>query len=78
MYLLETLEHAFSTPIHQVAEETKIDHRFVRAIMLQESGGCIRIPTSNFGVPNAGLMQDHNGDATCNSDITGVVQNPSP
>lgn len=23
-------------------------------------------------------MQDHNGDATCNSDITHVVQNPCP
>ena len=64
--------------IQEVAEETKVDHRFILAIILQESGGCVRVPTSNFGVRNPGLMQDHNGDATCNSDITGVVQNPCP
>ena len=46
--------------------------------MLQESGGCVRIPTSDFGVPNTGHMQDHNGDATCNSVFTGVAQNPCP
>ena len=33
-------------------------------------------PILAFAIP--GLMQDHNGDATCNSDITGVVQNPCP
>lgn len=64
--------------IQQVAMETKVDHRFILAVILQESGGCVRVPTSNFGVRNPGLMQDHNGDATCNSDITGVVQNPCP
>ena len=64
--------------IQQVAIETKVDHRFILAVILQESGGCVRVPTSNFGVRNPGLMQDHNGDATCNSDITHVVQNPCP
>lgn len=64
--------------IQQVAVETKVDHRFILAVILQESGGCVRVPTSNFGVRNPGLMQDHNGDATCNSDITHVVQNPCP
>ena len=64
--------------IQQVAVETKVDHRFILAVILQESGGCVRVPTSNFGVRNPGLMQDHNGDATCNSDITHLVQNPCP
>ena len=64
--------------IQQVATETKVDHRFILAVILQESGGCVRAPTSNFGVRNPGLMQDHNGAATCNSDITHVVQNPCP
>ncbi|KAF6232147.1 hypothetical protein HO173_009530 [Letharia columbiana] len=64
--------------IQQVAVETKVDHRFILAIIMQESGGCVRVPTSNYGVRNPGLMQDHNGNATCNSDITGVVQNPCP
>jgi hypothetical protein len=61
-----------------VAKETKVDHRFILAIIMQESGGCVRVPTSNFGVRNPGLMQDHNGAATCNSDITHKVQNPCP
>jgi hypothetical protein len=64
--------------IQQVAKETKVDHRFILAIIMQESGGCVRVPTSNFGVRNPGLMQDHNGAATCNSDITRKVQNPRP
>ncbi|KAK0614899.1 exo-beta-1,3-glucanase, partial [Bombardia bombarda] len=64
--------------IQQVASETAVDHRFILAVILQESGGCARAPTSNFGVRNPGLMQCHNGDGTCNSDITGQVQNPCP
>ena len=38
----------------------------------------MRAPTSNYGVRNPGLMQDHDGDATCNSDKTGNVLNPCP
>ncbi|MCJ1343056.1 hypothetical protein MMC31_001247 [Peltigera leucophlebia] len=64
--------------IQQVALETKVDHRFILAVIMQESGGCVRVPTSNFGVRNPGLMQCHNGDGTCNSDITGQNQNPCP
>lgn len=64
--------------IQQVALETKVDHRFILAVMMQESGGCVRVPTSNFGVRNPGLMQCHDGDGTCNSDLTGQVQNPCP
>lgn len=64
--------------IQQIATETKVDHRFILAVIMQESGGCVRAPTSNYGVRNPGLMQDHDGDATCNSDITSQVQNPCP
>ncbi|KAL1961818.1 hypothetical protein VTN77DRAFT_1030 [Rasamsonia byssochlamydoides] len=65
--------------IQQVANETKVDHRFILAIMLQESGGCVRAPTTNWGVRNPGLMQDHDGSATCNSDLPPyTVQNPCP
>ncbi|MCJ1424643.1 hypothetical protein MMC29_002531 [Sticta canariensis] len=71
--------------IQQIATETKIDHRFILAVIMQESGGCVRVPTSNVQVPtpnggvrNPGLMQDHDGDGTCNSDITHQVQNPCP
>ncbi|KIW08508.1 uncharacterized protein PV09_01402 [Verruconis gallopava] len=65
-----------SSAISQVAGETGIDARFILAIMLQESNGCVRAPTTNYGVRNPGLMQDHNGQATCND--SGNVQNPCP
>lgn len=64
--------------IQQIATETLVDHRFILAVIMQESGGCVRVPTSNYGVRNPGLMQDHDGDGTCNSDITNQVQNPCP
>lgn len=62
--------------IQTVATETKVDHRFILAVIMQESGGCVRAPTSNFGVRNPGLMQDHDGSATCND--AGNVQTPCP
>lgn len=62
--------------IQQIALETRIDHRFILAIVLQESGGCVRAPTTNGGVKNPGLMQDHNGAGTCNGD--GRVLAPCP
>lgn len=37
---------------------------------MQESGGCVRAPTSYYSVRNPGLMQSHNGPATCNEDAT--------
>jgi len=67
---------AISTAIQTVAGETGVDPRFILAIMLQESNGCVRAPTTNFGVNNPGLMQDYNGAASCN--IGGSVQNPCP
>lgn len=62
--------------IETVAKDTKVDHRFILAVIMQESGGCVRAPTTNFGVRNPGLMQDHNGKATCNDG--GSVSNPCP
>ncbi|KAF2431292.1 hypothetical protein EJ08DRAFT_194973 [Tothia fuscella] len=62
--------------IKQVAGETGVDSRFILTIMLQESNGCVRAPTSNYGVRNPGLMQSHDGAATCND--RGNVQNPCP
>lgn len=67
------------TAIQQVANETGVDQRFILAVVIQESWGCVRAPTTNGGVRNPGLMQDHNGSATCNSDIAPyLVQNPCP
>jgi hypothetical protein len=64
--------------IQQVAVATKVDHRFILAIIMQESSGCPRAATSTSpsGVKNPGLMQDHNGTNSCNHD--GKVQTPCP
>lgn len=61
--------------IKQVSGETGIDPRYILAVMMQESNGCVRAPTTNWGVRNPGLMQGHNGAATCNEN---GVQNPCP
>jgi len=51
--------------IQQVALQTGVDNRFILAIIMQESKGCVRVPTTNNGVRNPGLMQSHNGSGTC-------------
>lgn len=43
---------------------------------MQESGGCVRVRTTYNPVRNPGLMQDHDGQATCNEN--GNKQNPCP
>ncbi len=66
------------TAIQQAAVTTKVDHRFILAVILQESGGCPRATTStsSSGVKNPGLMQDHEGTATCNDGSK--IQTPCP
>ena len=44
--------------------------------MMQESGGCSRVITTNYGVSNPGLFQSHDGKGSCNKD--GQVQTPCP
>ncbi|GAW17979.1 hypothetical protein ANO14919_074480 [Xylariales sp. No.14919] len=51
--------------IGQVSSNTGVDNRFILAIMMQESKGCVRVPTTNNGVVNPGLMQSHNGAGSC-------------
>jgi hypothetical protein len=54
--------------IEAVAATTKLDHRFILAVILQESGGCVRVDTSTSpdgSVTNPGLMQDYDGTASC-------------
>lgn len=62
--------------IQKAAAATGVDHRFILAVIMQESGGCVRVHTTNYGVRNPGLMQCHNGDGTCNDN--GWVRNPCP
>jgi len=66
--------------IEQVAAETFVDHRFILAVIMQESVGCVRVVTTNGGVSNPGLMQDHDGANSCSgvnpcpqSTITGMI-----
>ncbi|KAI0811668.1 putative muramidase [Xylaria sp. FL0064] len=51
--------------INQVSSQQGVDNRFVLAIMMQESKGCVRVPTTNNGVVNPGLFQSHNGSGSC-------------
>ena len=64
--------------IESVALATQVDHRFVLAIIMQESKGCVRVHTTNYGVRNPGLMQDHDGQSTCNNDQTHEILTPCP
>jgi hypothetical protein len=54
------------TAVQQISAQTGVDQRFILAIIMQESGGCVRVPTTNWGVRNPGIMQSHNGQGTCN------------
>lgn len=67
--------------IQAVAARSKLDHRFILAVVMQESNGCVRVPTSYSPVPdnitNPGLMQCFEGNGTCN--VKGKTpQNPCP
>ncbi|KAK6330447.1 hypothetical protein TWF696_003339 [Orbilia brochopaga] len=47
--------------IQQAAKASNVDHRAILAVIMQESAGCLRCPTTNNGVRNPGIMQSHNG-----------------
>lgn len=47
--------------IEKVASESGVDVRVILCIIMQESGGNVRIRTTNNGVRNPGIMQSHNG-----------------
>ncbi|KAF4627826.1 hypothetical protein G7Y89_g10332 [Cudoniella acicularis] len=64
--------------IVQVASETGVDARYILAVLMQESKGCVRVYKTDGGVRNPGLMQCHDGAGTCNSDRTGEILNPCP
>lgn len=71
----EEIDH-IKNSINQVAGSSSVDPRFILAIIMQESNGCVRVQTTNYGVNNPGLMQSHDGTGTCN-DGTNVL-NPCP
>ncbi|KAH9906341.1 hypothetical protein F4778DRAFT_643764 [Xylariomycetidae sp. FL2044] len=53
------------TAIQSVASSTGLDSRFILAVMMQESKGCVRVITTYNDVTNPGLMQSHNGAGSC-------------
>lgn len=61
----ETETANLKAAIQQVAQESKVDHRFILAVVLQESKGCVRVPTTANSVSNPGLMQSYEGTGTC-------------
>lgn len=61
--------------IKSVSASSGVDARFILAIVMQESTGCVRVGGTNNGVFNPGLMQSHNGKGTCN---TGTPLSPCP
>ncbi|CEJ83013.1 hypothetical protein VHEMI03047 [[Torrubiella] hemipterigena] len=56
---------AMKAAITKVSGETGVDARYILAIVMQESNGCVRAPTTNYGVRNPGLMQSHDGPNSC-------------
>lgn len=62
--------------IQSASYRSQVDHRFILAIILQESKGCVRVKTTANGLSNPGLMQDHAGQFSCN--VNGVPQYPCP
>lgn len=44
-----------------IASTTGVDERFIFAVIMQESTGCVRAATTNNTPPNPGLMQSHGG-----------------
>ncbi|KAJ5816736.1 hypothetical protein N7447_008969 [Penicillium robsamsonii] len=65
-----------NTSIKSIASETGVDARFILAIVMQESKGCVRVHSTNNGVLNTGLMQSHAGQGSCNKD--GSMTTPCP
>lgn len=64
--------------ILSVSAATGVDPSFILAVVLQESNGCVRVPTTSSwqGISNPGLMQSFNGRASCNT--KGRMQQPCP
>ena len=62
--------------IQEVSGESGVKPEFILAIVMQESKGCVRAPTTNYGYDNPGLMQSFQGVHSCNPNGQGVVPCP--
>ncbi|EME85861.1 uncharacterized protein MYCFIDRAFT_150910 [Pseudocercospora fijiensis CIRAD86] len=61
--------------IHQVSISTSVDPRFILAVIIEESRGCVRVQSTSLAVQNPGLMQSYEGKGSCSDP---VVQRPCP
>ncbi|KAF2214683.1 hypothetical protein CERZMDRAFT_90188 [Cercospora zeae-maydis SCOH1-5] len=67
--------------IPRISEEGGVDPRVVLAMILQESHGCLRVPETLGSHRNSGVLQSHNGNGTCNTNVIeagepGPMKNP--
>ena len=62
--------------IQQVALASLVDHRFILAVVVQESLGCLYVGSTTsqgVAVPNPGIMQSHNGTSYNESDSANSI-----
>ena len=59
--------------ITTVAQESGIDARVILCVIMQESGGNVRVGNTNNGVNNTGIMQANNGVSFNPSDPAGSI-----
>ncbi len=59
--------------IETVARGSGVDVRVILCIIIQESGGNVRVPVTDNGVRNPGIMQTHNGVEFNPSDPAGSI-----
>lgn len=62
--------------IQEVSGASGVKAEFLLSIVMQESKGCVRAPTTNYGFDNPGLMQSFQGTHSCNPNGQGVVPCP--
>ncbi|KAM0714545.1 hypothetical protein Q7P37_009841 [Cladosporium fusiforme] len=62
--------------IEDISVSSGVDKSFILAIMMQESNGCVRAPTTAYSHANPGLFQSNQGGGTCNDGS--LVKNPCP
>lgn len=67
---------SLKSAILDISAETNVQPSFILAMIMQESNGCVRAPTTTSweDIQNPGLMQSFNGRASCNKQ--GRVQSP--
>ncbi|KIW53742.1 hypothetical protein PV05_06156 [Exophiala xenobiotica] len=62
--------------IIKVGNNTEMDPRFILAVVMQESNGCVRSISTAGDVTNPGLMQSYEGKGSC--DMGGLQVSPCP